>query len=63
LFSGYRSRILLQVHDELVLEAPRDEVLEAAELTRKVMHEAYSLKLPLKVDVETGANWLDMVKV
>lgn len=46
-----------------MLEAPRDEVLEAAELTRKVMHEAYSLKLPLKVDVETGANWLDMVKV
>lgn len=58
-----RSRILLQVHDELVLEAPEDEVLEAAELTRKVMREAYPLKVPLKVDVETGANWLDMVKV
>jgi DNA polymerase-1 len=51
------------VHDELVLEAPEDEVLEAAELTRKVMREAYPLKVPLKVDVETGANWLDMVKV
>ncbi len=54
------SRILLQVHDELVLEAPNNEVAEVAALTREVMSSAYQLKIPLKVDVEVGQNWLQM---
>ncbi|MDM8529991.1 DNA polymerase I [Anaerolineales bacterium HSG25] len=57
------TRILLQVHDELVLEAPNDEVDRAVALTREIMSQAYSLKIPLKVDVEVGDNWLDMHSV
>ncbi|RMF01142.1 MAG: DNA polymerase I, partial [Chloroflexi bacterium] len=55
-----QTRILLQVHDELVLEAPESEAAAAAELTRRVMSGAFKLDVPLKVDVETGHNWLEM---
>jgi DNA polymerase-1 len=55
-----KTKILLQVHDELVLEAPDDEVDSAAQLTRQVMSSAYQLQVPLKVDVEIGPNWLEM---
>ncbi|MEM7345245.1 MAG: DNA polymerase I [Chloroflexota bacterium] len=55
-----KSRMLLQVHDELVLEAPDDEVETVSALTRDVMAEAFALKVPLKVDVEVGQNWLEM---
>ncbi|MCK6629040.1 MAG: DNA polymerase I [Anaerolineae bacterium] len=59
-----RSRMLLQVHDELVLEAPEDEIAQAVELTREVMGHAFDeLKVPLGVEVETGGNWLDMEPV
>jgi len=58
-----RSRILLQVHDELVLEAPEDELADAARLTQQVMSSAFELRVPLKVDVEVGQNWLEMEKV
>jgi DNA polymerase-1 len=55
-----RSRLLLQVHDELVLEAPNEETAQAARLTREVMASACQLNVPLKVDVEIGDNWLEM---
>jgi DNA polymerase-1 len=55
-----QSRILLQVHDELVLEAPEVEVDEIARLTREVMSQAFELQVSLKVDVEVGQNWLEM---
>jgi len=55
-----QSRLLLQVHDELVLEAPPEEVETVARLTREVMSQAFQLRVPLKVDVELGENWLEM---
>jgi DNA polymerase-1 len=55
-----RARMLLQVHDELVLEAPEDEVPTVIPLVRDIMGGAFDLAVPLKVDVETGANWLEM---
>jgi DNA polymerase-1 len=58
-----RSRMLLQVHDELVLEAPAAAVEETISLTRKVMCNVFELRVPLKVDVEVGQNWLEMEKV
>ncbi len=58
-----RSRILLQVHDELVLEAPEAEVAEVVNLTSTVMSSACELSVPLKVDVEVGDNWLEMEPV
>jgi DNA polymerase-1 len=59
---GLTARILLQVHDELVLEAPEAEVEAVAHLTRQVMSQAYQLDAPLKVEVEVGDNWLEMEK-
>ena len=53
----YRAKMLLQVHDELVLEAPPEERREIVELVRSVMESAYQLDVPLKVDVEAGLNW------
>jgi DNA polymerase-1 len=51
--------MLLQVHDELVLEAPVGHATEAAEIVRREMAAAATLKVPLVVDVGIGPNWLD----
>jgi DNA polymerase I len=61
--SGYRSRMLLQVHDELVLEVPQDELTAVSKLVRDTMEEAYELKAALKVDVEAGPNWYELEPV
>jgi DNA polymerase-1 len=61
--SGVRARMLLQVHDELVLETPPEEAEEVARLTRTIMSSAYRLVVPLKVDVEMGPNWYDLTTV
>jgi DNA polymerase I len=53
------ARLLLQVHDELVLEAPTEEVDAASALMKRHMEGAASLKVPLVVDVGVGDNWLD----
>jgi DNA polymerase-1 len=60
---GFRTRMLLQVHDELVLEAPDDEVAVVSEVVRRCMEDAYQLVVPLKVDVEAGPNWRDLEPV
>lgn len=57
---GYQARILLQVHDELVLELPPEERDAIVALVREVMCAAYELDAPLKVDVEIGQNWYDL---
>lgn len=54
---GYKTRMLMQVHDELVLEAPDDECAAIVDLVCNVMESAYSLIVPLKVDVEIGPDW------
>jgi len=54
---GLRSRMLLQVHDELLFEAPEDEVPRLEALAREVMESAMALDVPLKVDIKTGADW------
>ena len=60
LVAEHRSgRMLLQVHDELVLEAPADEVEAIAKLVKHEMEHAATLSVPLIVDVGTGANWVD----
>ena len=57
---GRRSRMILQVHDELVLEVPEEELAEVAPLTIEIMEGAYKLDAPLKVDAKVGRNWLEM---
>jgi len=56
--AGLATRMVLQVHDELVLEAPSQEVEEASRLVREVMEGAAQLKVKLAVDVGSGQNWL-----
>jgi DNA polymerase-1 len=51
------SRLLLQVHDELVLEVPDAEVDAMRELVRSTMENVYPLEVPLKVDIQTGTSW------
>ena len=54
-----RSRMILQVHDELVFDAHVDEVEELKALVAEKMSGAISLRVPLVVDMSTGANWLE----
>ena len=54
-----KSRIVLQIHDELLIEAYEDEVEVVKELLKRNMEEAASLKVPLDVDVNIGTNWND----
>ena len=56
---GKHSKLLLQVHDELVLEAPGDEMDEVKDLVRAEMEGVIKLNVPLVVDVGTGDNWRD----
>jgi DNA polymerase-1 len=57
--SKLETAILLQVHDELVLESPMFELEPACELVREKMEGAASLDVPLVVDIGIGDNWLD----
>ncbi len=54
------AKILLQVHDELVLEVPNAELNAAVQLVRKVMSNAYKLDIPLLTEARTGVNWGNM---
>jgi DNA polymerase-1 len=49
--------LLLQVHDELILECPKDEVAETMRLVKSEMEQAISLSIPLRVTVESGEKW------
>lgn len=55
-----KTKMILQVHDELVFEAPKSEVDEVIPLIRRIMCEAYKLDAPLDVEVKVGANWETM---
>ena len=57
--SGSAARIVLQVHDELVLEVPRDEADRVMQLVSTAMSGAASLSVPLLVEANAGASWLD----
>lgn len=56
---GFKTRMLLQVHDELIFEAPPNEVEALKAVVTDVMENAVKLSVPLKVDVSTGDTWYD----
>jgi len=56
---GYSANLLLQVHDELVLEAPQDELEEVVEIVNEEMSGAMALSVPLKVDIAWGKSWME----
>jgi len=55
-----RSRMLLQVHDELVFETPEAEVDALRELVKREMEQVHALRVPLVVEIGVGLNWRDM---
>jgi DNA polymerase-1 len=57
---GLRSRMLLQVHDELLLEVANDELPTVEALVRSLMEEVHPLAVPLLVDQKTGSSWMDV---
>ena len=54
-----KSKILLQVHDELILNVYNNEIDKVKKLVKEVMENAYKLKVDLKVEISTGKNWYD----
>lgn len=52
-----QSRLIMQVHDELVFEVPEDELIKMEQLVEEEMSRAVETKVPLKVDISYGANW------
>jgi DNA polymerase-1 len=55
-----QARMLLQVHDELVLECPQKELKKTAKIVRTMMENAYNLVIPLKTEARYGRNWGDL---
>ena len=54
---GYKTRMLLQVHDELVFEAPEEEVATVSLLIKEIMEKVVDLAVPFKAEVGCGDNW------
>jgi DNA polymerase-1 len=57
---GLKTKMLLQVHDELLFEVPKEELDEMKSLVLGIMPNALMLSVPLKVDVKTGKSWGEM---
>ncbi|WP_057486990.1 DNA polymerase I [Streptococcus pneumoniae] len=56
---GYQTKMLLQVHDEIVLEVPKSELVEMKKLVKQTMEEAIQLSVPLIADENEGATWYE----
>jgi len=54
---GFRGRLIMQVHDELVFDVPEEEVAQLVPMIRQEMENAYALDVPLKVDIKVGKDW------
>ena len=54
-----KSRLILQVHDELLIETHIDEVEEVREILTKEMSHAVEMSVPLEIDIHTGNNWYE----
>jgi DNA polymerase-1 len=59
----FKSKMLLQIHDELLFETPKSEVAAFSKWVKKAMETAVKLNVPIVVDVKAGPNWQDMEKI
>ena len=57
--NNMKTKLILQVHDELILDAPKEEEEKAKQLVKNCMENAYKLKVPLDVDVSVCYRWSD----
>ncbi|HEY2847672.1 MAG TPA: DNA polymerase, partial [Pyrinomonadaceae bacterium] len=55
----FETKMIMQVHDELLFEAPADEVESVTQLIKREMESAATLDVPLVVEVGAGDNWMD----
>ncbi len=58
-----KTKALLQVHDELVFEVPNNDVKNVAAFVKKTLENIYNLRVPIKVDLETGPSWGELTSV
>ena len=56
---GLKSHLIVQVHDELLVETAIDEIDDVRQILTEGMKEAVSLKVPLEIDIKQGKNWLE----
>jgi DNA polymerase-1 len=56
---SWKSKMLLQVHDELVFDVPKDEIEPLKEMVKNEMENAFEINVPLVVDIGIGNNWLE----
>ncbi|MEO7674627.1 MAG: DNA polymerase, partial [Pyrinomonadaceae bacterium] len=55
---GLKTRMIMQIHDELLFEAPGDEIEKASEVIKREMEAAAALDIPLIADIGVGDNWM-----
>jgi DNA polymerase-1 len=58
--SDLKTKMILQIHDELLFDVPKDETQVFASLVRKCMEHCLTLDVPVKVDIKIGKNWSKM---
>ena len=56
---GFQARLILQIHDELIVEAPEEEASAVSALLKEEMEQAVTLSVPLTVDLKVGKSWFD----
>ena len=56
---GYKSKLLLQIHDELLVETYPDEIEDVKKIIEDGMKNAVKLSVPLEIDMKQGNNWLE----
>ena len=56
---NYKTRMLLQVHDELIFNVLNDELDKVKTIVKQIMENTIKLSVPLEVDIECGANWYE----
>jgi DNA polymerase-1 len=61
--SGLKSKMILQIHDELVFDLPVKELDVLARIVKEEMEQVKKLDVPIKIDMKKGKNWLDMEAV
>ncbi len=57
--NNLKAKIIIQVHDELLIDCPKDEMDKVVEIVKNEMENAYKLSVPLKVDINYGSNWYE----
>jgi len=60
---NFSSRMILQIHDELVFDVEKEELEKVKMIVKRKMEEVFKLRVPLKVNLKAGRNWLEMGKI